>query len=85
MPCLPCTSNGLYRVWVGPVGQPQSLQVELLFQLGLSGIQRCELLPDFPATGTQALILGVLDGAQRVSLRGCQGSLSQPYPLLFCC
>lgn len=64
MPRLPCSLNGLYRVWVGLVGQPQCLLVEMLFQLGLSGVQGCELLPDFPAMGPQALILGVLDRAE---------------------
>lgn len=53
-----------YRVWVGLVGQPQRLLVELLLQVGLSGVQGCELLPDFPATGPQALIVGVLDRAE---------------------
>lgn len=64
MPRLPCSSNGLYRVWVGLVGQPQCLLVELLLQLALSGVQGCELLPDFPTTGPQALILGVLERAE---------------------
>lgn len=53
---------------MGLVGQPQCLLVELLLQLSLSGVQGCELLPDFPATGPQALILGVLDRAKRVTL-----------------
>lgn len=78
MPCFPCSSNGLYRVWVGLVGQPQCLQIELLLQLGLSGVQRCELFPDFPATGPQTLILRVLDMANRVSFGEGQGSLHQP-------
>lgn len=55
---------GLYRVRVGLVGQPQCLLVELFLQLGLSGVQGCELLPDFPATGPKALILGVLGRAE---------------------
>lgn len=64
MPSVPGSWNGLYRVWVGLVGQPQCLLVQLLLQLGLLGVQGCELLPDLPATGPQALILGVLDRAE---------------------
>lgn len=77
MPCLPCSLNGLYRIWVGLVGQPQCLPVELFLQLGLSGVQGCELLPNFPAMGPQALILGVLDRAKRVTLGESQGYLHE--------
>lgn len=78
MPGVPCSSNGFYRVWVGLVGQSQCLLVELLLQLGLSGVQWCELFPDFPASGPQTLISRVLDMAERVSLGEGQGSLHQP-------
>lgn len=57
---LPAAQHGAYHVWVGPVGQPQRPQVELLLELGLLGVQEREHLPDLPATCPQALILGVL-------------------------
>lgn len=56
----PAARRGAHHVWVGLVGQPQRPQVELLFELGLLGVEECELLPDLPATCPQTLILGVL-------------------------
>lgn len=56
----PATRRGAHHIWVGLVGQPQCPQVKLLFELGLLGVEECELLPDLPAMCPQTLILGVL-------------------------
>lgn len=56
----PAAQRGAHHVWVGLVGQPQRPQVELLFELGLLGVEECKLLPDLPAMRPQTLILGVL-------------------------
>lgn len=60
----PTARHGTYHIWVGPVGQPQCPQVELLLELGLSGVQEHEPLPDLPALCPQTLILGVLGAEQ---------------------
>ena len=60
-PGLPAAQRGAHHVWVGLVGQPQRPQVELLFELGLLGVEECKLLPDLPAMRPQTLILGVLE------------------------
>lgn len=70
-----------YHVWVGLVGQPQCLQVELLFQLVLPGVQEHQLLPDFPAARPKGLILRVLGTAQRGQSKAWLGPLNWTFIL----
>lgn len=63
-PESPSAQHGAHHVRVGPVGQPQRPQVEVLLELGLLGVQDYELLADLPAMCPQALILGVLGVGQ---------------------
>lgn len=70
---LPTAQHGAYHVGVGPVGQPQRPQVELLLELGLLGVQEREHLPDLPATGPQTLVLGVLGAGEKGQPRAGRG------------
>lgn len=60
----PSAQHGAHHVRVGPVGQPQRPQVEVLLELGLLRVQDHELLADLSAMCPQALILGVLGVGQ---------------------